>query len=321
MKIAFFWTWDFSRNILKNILKEKNSPEIKLVVSQSDKPTWRKMILTETPVKILAKEKNLKVLQPEKLKNNTKFFEELKSLDLDFIVVVAYWKIIPKEILEIPKFWCINIHWSLLPLYRWASPIQESIKNWDKKTWLTIMYMSEWMDEWDILAKKEVIIDIIDKTPDIFKKFEYFWANLLLETLEKIISWEILAEKQDETKATYCWKIEKKDWEIDFKNETAEEIYNKFRAYTPWPGIYSFYNSKKFAIEDCFFEDIDLDDEDFSAWDVIEIENEHWEKNHQIWIICKKWVLTLKTVKPEWKKSMDINSFINWNKDFLDYKF
>lgn len=321
MKIAFFWTWDFSRNILENIINHKSSPDIKLVVSQNDKPIWRKMILTETPVKILAKEKNIEVLQPEKLKNNEEFFEKLRSLELDFIVVVAYWKIIPKEILEIPKFWCINIHWSLLPSYRWASPIQESLKNWDKKTWLTIMYMSEWMDEWDMLAKKEIIIDILDKTPDLFKKFEDFGADLLLNTLEKIISWEIKAEKQDKSLATYCSKIEKKDWEIDFKKQTAKEIYDKFRAYFPWPWIYSFYNWKKISIEDCFFEEIDLDDEDFSAWDVIEIENEHWEKNPQIWVICKKWVLTLKTVKLEWKKSMDTKSFINGNKDFLDYSF
>lgn len=310
MKIAFFWTWDFSRNILENILKHEKSPEIKLVVSQNDKPVWRKMILTETPVKILAKEKNLEVLQPEKLRNNEEFFEKLRSLDLDFIVVVAYGKIIPKEILEIPKFGCINIHWSLLPAYRWASPIQESLKNWDKSTWLTIMYMSEWMDEWDMLSKKEIIIDIVDKTPDIFKKFENFWADLLLNTLEKIISWEIVAEKQDESKATYCSKIEKKDWEINFKEESAFEIYNKFRAYTPWPWIYTFYNWKKFSIEDCFF----LEKNFSEIWKVIKIENE-------IWIICKSWVLILKSVKLEWKKSMDIKSFLNWNKDFLNYNF
>lgn len=310
MKIAFFWTWDFSRNILENILKHEKSPKIKLVVSQNDKPVWRKMILTETPVKILAKEKNLEVLQPEKLRNNEDFFEKLRSLDLDFIVVVAYGKIIPKEILEIPKFGCINIHWSLLPAYRWASPIQESLKNWDKSTWLTIMYMSEWMDEWDMLSKKEIIIDIVDKTPDIFKKFENFWADLLLNTLEKIISWEIVAEKQDESKATYCSKIEKKDWEINFKEESAFEIYNKFRAYTPWPWIYTFYNWKKFSIEDCFF----LEKNFSEIWKVIKIENE-------IWIICKTWVLILKSVKLEGKKSMDIKSFLNWNKDFLDYNF
>lgn len=318
MKIAFFWTWDFSRNILKDLIKNEKI-KINLVVSQADKPVWRKKEILETPVKILAKENNLEILQPEKLKNNLEFFEKLKSLELDFIVVVAYWKIIPKEILEIPKFWCINIHWSLLPAYRWASPIQEAIKNWESLTWLTIMYMSEWMDEWDMLAKKEINIDIVDKTPDLFKKFEKFWADLLIETLEKIISGEIKPEEQNENLATYCSKIEKKDWKIDFKNENAKNIYNKFRAYFPWPWIYSFYKWKKFSIEDCFFEEIDLDEENFRAWDVIEIWDS--EKNNQIWIICKNWVLILKKVKLEWKKEVDIKSFINWNKDFLEYSF
>ncbi|RAL57940.1 methionyl-tRNA formyltransferase [Candidatus Gracilibacteria bacterium GN02-872] len=321
MKIAFFGTGDFSKNILKNILKSEKKVEIKLIVSQADKPIGRKKEILPTPVKSLALDEKIEVLQPEKLKENKNFFEKLKSLDLDFIVVVAYGKIIPKEILEIPKFGCINIHGSLLPLYRGASPIQESLKNGDEKTGLTIMFMSEGMDEGDILAKKEVILDILDKTPDVFKKFENFGAKLLLETLEQVISSNLKGEKQDEKNATYCSKIEKKDGEVDFKKETAFEIYNKFRAYFPWPGIYSFYKGKKLSIEDCFFEEIDLDDEEFSPGDVIEIENEHGEKNYQIGIICKKGVLTLKTIKLEGKNSTDIKSFLNGNKDFLDYSF
>ena len=319
MKIAFFWTWEFSKNILKNILESKNSLEVKLIVSQADKPIWRKKEIIPTPVKILALEKNIEILQPEKLKNNEDFFEKLKSLDLDFIVVVAYGKIIPKDILDIPKFSCINIHGSLLPLYRWASPIQESIKNWDKKTWLTIMYMSEWMDEWDMLAKKEVNIDILDKTPDIFKKFEEFWAELLTKTLEKIISGELKWEKQDDSKATYCWKIDKKDGELDFKNQTAKEIYDRFRAYYPWPWIYSFYNWKKILIEDCFFEENIA--ENISLWKVFELKDEQNPKNLKICIKCNSWALILKKVKLEWKKSLDIKDFFNWNKDFLEYNF
>ena len=203
MKIAFFGTWDFSANILKSLIEDfKKDLEIKLVVSQADKPVGRKKILEATPVKKVAQENNLEVLQPEKLKPSSQpsplrekeqeqialFYEKLQSLDLDFIVVVAYGKIVPKEVLEAPKYWCINIHWSILPKYRWASPIQEAIKSGDKKTGLTIMYMSEGMDEWDILAVEEVEIWENDKTPDIFKKFEEIWPNLLLKTLKWIIS-------------------------------------------------------------------------------------------------------------------------------------
>ena len=321
MKIAFFGTWEFSRNILKDILTY-NEVNVELVVSQPDKPVWRKKEILVTPVKALALEKGIVVLQPEKLRNNTEFFEELKSLELDFIVVVAYGKIVPNEVLDAPKKACINIHGSILPAYRWASPIQESIKAWDTETGLTIIYMSEAMDEWDILSIQKVDIDIIDKTPDIFNKFEKIWTELLINTLKWVLDWSIKAIKQDEEEVSYCSKISKEDWKIDFEKENVADIYNKFRAYTPWPWIYSYYNDKKFSIEDCFYNDIDLEwDDELSIWDVIELENEQGAKNKEIWIICKGWILILKQVKLEWKRSMDILSFVNGNKNFLNYSF
>lgn len=319
MNIAYFWTWDFSKNILDSLLSF-NDINIKIVVSQPDKPVWRKKELQPTKVKELCLQKNIEILQPNILKNNINFFEKLKSLNLDFIIVVAYWKIIPLEILNIPKYWCINIHWSILPLYRWASPVQESIKNGDKKTWLTIMQMSSWMDEWDILSVKEVDIDIFDKTPDIFKKFENIWPELLYDTLKKILRNEITPQKQDNKKATYCKKIEKKDWKIDFKKEKVIDIYNKFRAYYPWPWVFTYYNGKKLDITDCFFKEEESIhfDRNFSFWDVLEFE--YNQKKH-IWIFCKWWVLVLKKIKLEWKREMNIFDFVNWNKDFLKYNF
>lgn len=322
MNIAFFGTGDFSKNILKWIMENFKNINVKLVVSQPDKPVWRKKELMETPLKSFAIKNNIEVVQPEKLKLNETFFEKLKNLNLDFVVVVAYWKIIPKDILTIPNYWCINIHGSILPKYRWASPIQESIKNWDKKTWLTIMYMSEWMDEWDILDIKEINIDILDTTKDIFSKFEKIWPSLLINTLEKIVSWEIKWIKQNDNDATYCSKIEKKDWEISFNNYSAKEIYNKYKAYIEWPWIYTYYKWKKISIENCFYYEIDLSyDDELKNWDVIEIENEHDWKEKEVWIICKNWILIIKEVKLEWKKTMDIKTFINWNKDFLEYNF
>ncbi len=321
MKIAFFWTWHFSKNILNNILENKEF-EVLLTVSQPDKAIWRKQEIEQTEVKKLSLEKNIKILQPEKLRNNEEFFLELRKLKLDFIVVVAYWKIVPNEVLTAAKYWAINIHGSLLPKYRWASPIQESIKNWDTKTWLTIMYMSQWMDEWDILAIKEVNIDILDKTKNIFKKFEEIWTELLTNTLKKVISWELKWIKQDDYLATYCSKIEKKDWEINFKEKTAKQIYDTFRAYSEWPWIYSYYNGKKISFEDCFYYDIDLEqDDELKIWDIIEIEDEYNKKNKGIWVICKKWIFIIKQIKLEWKKTMNINTFINWNKNFINYTF
>lgn len=317
MKIAFFWTGEFSRNILEKILEDK-TVEVSLAVSQPDKPVGRKKIITPTAVKTLALEKNIPISQPEKLRNNDEFFTTLKNLDLDFIVVVAYGKIVPIEVLEAPKHGCINIHGSILPAYRWASPIQEAVKNWDSQTWVTIMYMSEGMDEWDILHIHTVDILRDDTTADIFEKFEKIWAQTLIETLQKVITWELKGEQQDESKATYCSKIEKTDGLIDFW-KTSQEIYNKYKAYKAWPGIFTYYNGKKFTIEECDFLDVTLQlDEDFSIWDVIEYEN-HWKT--QIWVICQHGILLIQQIKLEWKKSMDINSFINGNKEFLDYTF
>ena len=317
IKIAFFWTWNFSANILKSLLEDfKNNIEVKLVVSQPDKPVWRKKILEKTPVKIVAENNNLEILQPNKLKDNKEFFRKLNSLDLDFIVVVAYWKIVPKEVLAAPKNWCINIHWSILPAYRWASPIQESIKSWDKKTWLTIMYMSEGMDEWDILSVQEIEIWENDTTIDLFKKFEEFWPKLLVDTLRWVLNWTILWKKQDDSKATYCSKILKTDWKINFLKESWKQIYNKFRAYYPWPWIYTYYKGKKLNLEDIILLPVPQDFGKLLPGKVEKID----KKN--IWIICNdNKILLLKQVKLEWKKSIDILSFVNGNKEFLDYKF
>lgn len=318
MKIAFFWTWDFSKNILSKVYEDK-SIEIALIVSQPDKPVWREKEFLETPVKSFAKSHLIEVLQPEKLRNNEEFFEKLRSLNLDFIVVVAYGKIVPKEVLNAPKYGCINIHWSILPKYRWASPIQESLKNWDKLTWLTIMYMSEWMDEWDVLKVEEINVDIVDKTLDIFRKFEEIWPKLLIETLNWIINWIVKWTPQDSSKATYCSKIEKEDWEIKFTVMNSDEIYNKFRAYYTWPGIYTYFEWKKLDLDEVEIMDSwkwKLENYSFEPWKVIKI-----DKNN-IWIVCAdKNLLILKQIKLAGKKSMDINSFINWNKWFLDYKF
>ena len=335
LKIAFFGTGDFSKNIMQWILGDSRI-NLKLVVSQPDKPVGRKKILEKTPVKILAEENNIEVLQPEKLRSSPQpspegegvsFLDYLDSLELDFILVVAYWKIVPKRVLNSAKYWCINLHWSILPKYRWASPIQEAIKNWDKKTWLTVMFMSKWMDEWDILKIKEVDIDKDDKTQDIFDKFESFWAKLAVDTLEEIVAWKIRWVPQNHEKATYCSKISKEDWEINFSKNTSDEIYNKYRAYSNWPWIYCYYKNVKLNIENC---------EIFNNYDLINFEDncrDVWQKHlipwntikinkKTIWIICfDKKILILKQVKLAGKKSMDIISFVNGNKDFLDYKF
>ena len=322
MKIAFFGTWDFSKSILEWLYKSWLF-DIALVVSQRDKPVWRKKTILPTPVKVFALEKDIEVAQPKSLKikpgsSGQELLAKLESLDLDFIVVVAYGKIMPIEILDAPRHWSINLHGSILPLYRWASPIQASIKNGDTKTGLTTMYMSAGMDEGDILKIEEVKIWPDANTLDIFQKFSEIGPELMINTLQEIVSWEWEWTPQIEADATYCWKISKEDGKVSFQTQSVQEIYNTYRAYTPWPGIYTDYNGKKFTIEGCELFQIsdDIDASDWNPGVVIKINKK------TIGILWKdKQLLVLRQVKLEWKKSMDIKDFINGNKDFLDYKF
>ncbi|MBW7954438.1 methionyl-tRNA formyltransferase [Candidatus Gracilibacteria bacterium] len=319
MKIAFFGTPEFAKNILSDLFYNFKEIEIKLVVSQPDKPVGRKKEILKTKTAEFATSNNLELMQPETLKNNIEFLNKLKSLNLDFIVVVAYGKIIPQNILDIPKYSCINIHGSILPNYRGASPVQESLKAGDKKTGITIMYMSDKMDEGDILQIKEVEIDIKDKSQDIFKKFEKIGAGLLVDTLKKVVNKTITPIKQDDKFATYCKKIEKNDGKIDFKNSSSLEIYNKFRSYSPWPGIFTYYFEKKLDITDCFFDESIVEfDKDFSPGDVVEIE---FDSKKNIAVLCKTGVLIINKVKLEGKKEISIFDFINGNKYFLNYNF
>ena len=309
ISIWFFGTADFSRKILSDLYEYKDI-EIKFVVSQPDKKTGRKQLLKETAVKEFATKNNIAVYQPEKLK----LVRDVYSISqkVDFLVVVAYGKIMPLELLECPRYGSINLHGSLLPLYRWASPIQEAVKNWDTKTWLTTMFMSAWMDEWDILLQEELVLDFQMNAQDIFQQFWEIWANLLVETLDLVKKWELDWKEQEESQATYCWKIEKNDWIIEFKLEKWLAIFQKYKAYILWPHIYSFFYDKKIYFELCDF--IKLN-EIWEVWEVLKLENK------QIWIQCSDWILILKKVKLEWKKSLAILDFINWNPDFIWYKF
>ncbi len=248
MKIAYFWTPAFSADVLSGLLA---FPDIQVVtvVSQPDKPVGRKKTVSPTPVKRIALEHDIPVLQPEKLRHNTEFSKILSSLDLDFIVVVAYGKIIPQSILDIPQYGSINLHGSLLPLYRWASPVQSSIADGQKETWLTTMYMNARMDEWDILMQAKIPIDNHDTSEDIFTKFVQQWPEVLHATLDAIMHQDLSWTPQNSEYATYCGMIEKQDGKVSFSLESVTDIYNKFRAFTSWPGIYIDVDGKKLALE------------------------------------------------------------------------
>ena len=308
MKIAYFWTAEFSRDIFVWI-QEFQDIQILCTVSQPDSPVWRRQEIISTPLKQASLASNIACYQPEKIKKNKEFFSFLKSLDLDYIIVVAYGKILPREILEIPKYGTINIHWSLLPKYRGASPIQEALKNGDKETWLTVMLMSEGMDEGDILSQERIKVDIVDNTKIIFQKFAQIWTKFLVDTLREHILWKISPQKQDESQVTYCWKIEKEDGRISFHDMTAKQIYQLFQAYYLWPGIYAFLpDGKRLVIEDCFFLE---ENNNQGTGTLIQLSKKGF------WIVCKEGILLLKQVKPEGKKSMDMLSFVNGSKNLI----
>ena len=186
MKIIFMGTPDFARDSLEALYNKGYN--IMGVVTNIDKPKGRGMKLIPTPVKEFALEKSLKIYQPEKVRNNQEFIQELKNLEPDIICVVAYGKILPKEILDIPKLGCINVHGSLLPKYRGAAPIQWAVLNGDKITGITTMYMDIGMDTGDMILKEEVEIGEDETTGELWDRLSKIGAKLLVQTIEQIES-------------------------------------------------------------------------------------------------------------------------------------
>ena len=184
LKVLFMGTPDFAQESLKSIYEAKFN--IIGVVTNPDKPKGRGMKMAYSPVKEYALEKNIAVYQPNKIKNNLEFLEEIKNMKPDIICVVAYGKILPKEILEIPRLGCINVHGSLLPKYRGAAPIQWAVLNGDKTTGITTMYMNEGMDTGDMILKEEVEISPEETTGELWEKLSKIGGNLLVETLKLI---------------------------------------------------------------------------------------------------------------------------------------
>lgn len=243
MKIIFFGTPEIAVESLKALQTNENI-EILAVVSQADKPIGRKQILSPTAVKTAAIELNLKVLQPE---NPSELYEVLKDYNADFYVVFAYGMIMPKKILDLPKHGAINIHTSLLPKYRGASPIQQAILNEDEYSGVSIMRMDEKMDHGDIYLLKKVAISDNDDSESLSQKLSELSSAILGQALKDIEEKFLTPIPQNHSLATYCKKISKEDGEISF-NKTAKDIKNMIRAYTPWPGCHFKIQDKKIKI-------------------------------------------------------------------------
>ncbi len=242
MRLVFMGTPDFAKESLEAVYNA--GYEILAVVTNPDRPKGRGMKMVESPVKEFAKEKNLKIYQPEKVKKNIEFIEEIKKLQPDVICVVAYGKILPKEILEIPKLGCINVHGSLLPQYRGAAPIQWAILNGDKETGITTMYMNEGMDTGDMILKEKVTIGEDETTGELWDRLSKIGGELLVKTLKEIEKGTAPREKQGDD-FSIAPMLDKKMAKIDWENKSAIEIKNLVRGLNPIMGAYSFLNGKK----------------------------------------------------------------------------
>jgi len=302
MKIIYFGTPEIAVETLTSLYHEKDI-EILAVVTQVDKEVGRKKILTATPVKIAAEQLNLKVLEA---KNKAELVKLLEEFDVDFFVVFAFGMILTKRALNMPQIAPINIHASLLPKYRGASPIQESLKNGESKTGISIMKMDEELDSGDIYTTKTIDIDENDTYISLSEKISNLSATTLPEILREIESKELILTPQDNEKAIYCKKIRKEDGEINF-NKSAKEIQNTLRAYTPWPLIWTKYKNKKIKIIETEISDRNIEPGKF----IIE--------NNILLIGTKEGSLKPQILQVEGKKEMNIKSFLNGYQNlFLD---
>lgn len=235
-------TPDFALESLKALYEAKY--DIIGVVTNIDKPKGRGMKMVASPVKEYAIEKNLQVYQPIKVRNNPEFLEEVKKLNPDLICVVAYGKILPQELLDIPKYGCVNVHGSLLPEYRGAAPIQWAVLNGDKKTGVTTMFMNAGMDTGDMILKEEVEIGDDETTGELWDRLKIIGANLLIKTVKEIENGTATRTKQPE-EGTMAPMLSKEMAKIDWENKTANDIKNLVRGLNPIMGAYTFFDGKK----------------------------------------------------------------------------
>ena len=311
MKIVFMGTPDFAQKSLEALYNAGH--EILAVVTNIDKPKGRGMKLVESPVKEYAKSKNLTIFQPEKVRKNIEFIEQIKKLEPDVICVVAYGKILPSEILEIPKLGCINVHASLLPKYRGAAPIQWAVLNGDKTTGVTTMYMDIGMDTGDMILKQEVEIGENETTGELWDRLSIIGADLLVKTLDQIEKGTAPRIKQSDD-FTMAPMLNKEISKIDWQEKTAKQIKNLVRGLNPIMGAYSYLNGKKIK-----FWKVEVEEDTNSNQEngtVIKANDKDG-----LYIKAKDGVLKIIEIQGENAKRMNANDFLRGNKIEIGQKF
>ena len=326
MKIVFMGTPDFARDSLSAIYDAGH--EIPAVVTVPDKPKGRGMKLIPCEVKEYAVEKNIKVYQPEKLRGNKEIVDILKDINPDVICVVAYGKIIPKEILEIPKYGCVNVHPSLLPQYRGSAPIQWAILNGDKETGVTTMYLDEGMDSGDIILQTKTPIDKDETSGELWDRLSKIGAELLVETLEKIENKTAPRIKQPK-EFTLAPMLEKSQAKIDWESKTAQEIKNLVRGLNPIMGAYSVLNEKKikfWKVDKLSIDEFINKYPEFKEYEYRFLEIDpgtvlYIDKKEAIYIMAKEGILKVLEIQGENAKRMPTPEFLRGNRIEVVDKF
>lgn len=300
MKIVFMGTPDFAVPSLNALSISKK--DIAAVVTQPDKPSGRGKKLTPPPVKTVALNSGIRVLQPERIKDEA-FVNTIKEINPDVIVVAAYGKILPAKILHLPKYGCINVHASLLPKYRGAAPINWAIINGEKETGITIMQMDEGLDTGGILLQKGIEITKEDTAGTLSNKLSKIGAGLLIEGLSAIEKGGIKAIPQDNSKSSYAPMLKKEDGQIDW-TKGAEDIYNMVRGMDPWPGAFTYYKGE--------------------LWKVWKVRHGDTGKGRpgeiltadkdRIDVVSKDSVISILEIQPANKKRMPVSDFLRGNK-------
>jgi len=299
-------TADISAPLLRTLAKD-NRFDIKLVVTQQDRPAGRKMKLTSSPVKIVAEELSLPIFQPENI-NTEENISELKKHQPDLILVMAYGQILKEEILNIPKE-CLNVHASLLPKYRGASPIQSSILNQEKETGVSLMKMVKKMDAGDVYSQFKINIDKNDNHHTLTEKLKTLTLENIPNSIIEVFSENLSSSKQDESAVTYVTKIKKSDGNINW-NEDANAIDAKIRAFYGWPGTYTFFNGKRLKIVEAKRND---EENILEAGTVFKNDN-------AILISTGNNSIKPTILQKEGKNKQSINEFIQGNHDFIGTK-
>ncbi len=293
MKIVYMGTPDFAVPALKK-LAQSPKHTVAAVFTQPDKPQGRKMIMTPPDVKVCAQELSIPVYQPKSMKGDDAF-AQLEEIDPDVIVVAAYGQILPKRVLDLPKFGCVNIHGSLLPKYRGAAPIQQAVLNGDKVTGVTTMLMDVGLDTGDILLTKETEIGINETSAELFDRLSLMGGELIEETLDALENGTVEPKKQDEKLASHTSKIDKSMCPVSF-DKPALEIHNRIRGLYSWPIATAQIGGKRVKIHKAR-----LCDKSGRAGEILSVK--------PLVIACAEGSVEILELQPEGKKKMTAEAF------------